>query len=57
LRKQGAEEDEKHSMMKFFRVTDREFYGDERAAKMINNVGVRHNKADQHNALVLGPPN
>ena len=44
-------------MMQIFRVTDPELYNDYRAARVIKDVGVRHNKAGQPAAPAPGQPN
>ena len=44
-------------MMQIFRVTDPEFYNDYRAARVIRDIGVRHNKAGQAAAPAPGQPN
>jgi len=49
--------DELDTMMQIFRVTDPEFYNDYRAARVIKDIGVRHNKAGQPVAPPAGSPN
>jgi hypothetical protein len=44
-------------MMQIFRVTDPEFYNDYRAARVIKDIGVRHNKTGQPAAPAPGSPN
>ena len=49
--------DELDRMMQFFRVSAPEFYNDYRAARVIRDIGVRHNKAGQPVASPAGSPN
>jgi len=44
-------------LMQGFRVKDPEFYNDYRAARVIKDIGVRHNKAGQPAAPAPGSPN
>jgi hypothetical protein len=49
--------DEMDQMMQVFRTTDPEFYNEYRSARVIKDLGVRHNKAGQSAAPAPGSPN
>ena len=44
-------------MMQVYRISDPEFYNDYRAARVIRDIGVRHNKPGQPAAPPAGSPN